>query len=781
MTDKKKVPFEGPVDSNLWLIGEAPGAEEVKQMRPFVGGAGKTLSSALAQAGIARSATRLCNLCKVRPPKNQFSRLAKEEIEEGLNELKWEVLKHEPNVLVCLGAVPTKYLAGKKGITKWRGSVLWSDELNCKIVLTYHPSFIQRGQWKAMPLMIKDLKKAKAESKFPKLERRERNLIIAPHFNQTMDYIHNLHSAEKLSFDIETTRGETYMTCIGLAPSADEAICIPFVDTKGGSFYSVEQEAALLSSLRKLLTSPSVGKIAQNAQFDMTVLKWRYNIPVSPLILDTMIGWHSVYPELPKSLATQVSVYTDHPYYKHWSSHGSIKLWEYNATDAILTFECAEKLEKDMREFGVWDFYHRFMHDLIFPLIDMQILGVRIEQEVIDVVKEEYITEGDKERAQLLGMLGVDLNVNSPQQVASLLYDKLGLPTKKNKKTGNPTTSKKALRDLASQNPEYSELIDLILSLRHRSKMQGTYFDLGLREGRVHTSYNIGGRIKDPKTGEVVGAPETGRLSSSKSIIFSSGTNLQNIPHGVVRRAFVPDPRKKWARVDLSQAEARVVAYLAESLRMIEVFETGQDIHQLTADAFPSDWDPTKIGEEYKIADNPRRHFAKKHVHAFNYGEGPRTFASHAGIPVALGKRLRNSYFNQFPRIETWHQLMNKKIHKTRLLENPYGRKRAFFSPSGGSLLRQALAYIPQSTVADTLNLALIRLHKWLPSINAQLLLQVHDEFDIQYPPDELPTLLKLIHKACHIPITIHGRTFIIPHEVEIGDNWQDLTAVEEL
>ncbi|KKL20111.1 hypothetical protein LCGC14_2458750, partial [marine sediment metagenome] len=286
--------------------------------------------------------------------------------------------------------------------------------------------------------------------------------------------------------------------------------------------------------------------------------------------------------------------------------------------------------------------------------------------------------------------------------------------------------------------------------------------DKGGKDGRMRCSYVIGGT-------------ETGRLSSRKSV-FGTGSNLQNVPPGVCRRMFVPDKGKVFLQPDLSQAEARVVAYLAEETSMIGVFDRGEDIHQLTADTLPKDFVPS--GSAYLNVDNPKRLFAKKHVHAFNYGEYTKAFAERAGIPILLAETIRGKYFDTFPNIRAWQLRIQSELGKSKTMTTPLGRKRTFFGRWGEQLFREAYAYVPQSVVGDVLNYAMIRLYRDVPEI--EFMLQIHDAFVIQCTNHSsvIQARIGQIREAFNIPISICGRELVIPIEIKVGDNWEDMEKI---
>ena len=354
--------------------------------------------------------------------------------------------------------------------------------------------------------------------------------------------------------------------------------------------------------------------------------------------------------------------------------------------------------------------------------------------------------------------IGRVLNVMSPKQLKELLYDELNLPPQYKKGTTKLTTNEEALDSLRKKSP--SPIFDLILTIRGNRKLLGTYLaDKGGEDGRMRCSYIIGGT-------------ETGRLSSRQSV-FRSGTNLQNIPKGVCRRMFVADEGKVFVQADLSQAEARVVAYLSEEEKLIDLFGEGVDVYKQVAS-----WIFNKpISEITTGGKETDREIAKHLIHASNYGIGSRTFARVAGVSEGEAKRLLQRYFDTFPKIKAWHLRIQSALGKSRTMTTPMGRKRTFFGLWGDQLFREAYAFVPQATVADVLNLAIIKFHEKFPDI--EVMLQIHDAFVIQVSENTLKSdYVNALTNAFDIPIYIAGRTLKIPIDLKSGKNWDEMEVV---
>jgi len=748
------VPYQGPTDAKIYIVGEAPGEEEERQGIPFCGGAGRILDKMLMDVGIVRGECRIANVMRVRPPQNNFGhfyfdkrlRTPKPELEEGRRYLLEDIERCRPNVVCLLGNEALVALFGHRGITDWRGSILLHHRLNVKVVPTIHPAMVMR-QWDFAPLVLFDLRRVKEESLSAEYRIPHRNFLVAPVFEQVMEWLEKLRRCKRIAFDVETTG--VRLDCIAFADSPFSAISIPFTYSRGTEtidYWTEEEEIEIMKRIKEVLEDEKVEKVAQNAQFDCVILATNAPyIVVRNLVLDTMCGHHTCYPELPKGLDVLCSIYTRQPYYKHWANTGdSFKFWEYNAMDACVTYECATAIEKEMREFGVYDFYYRVVHPLIDILGDMQVRGVKIDNEVREQAYDECRLVVLKKEEELRELVGREVNVMSPKQLKELLYEDMKLPPRISRMRGTETTDEEALLALSAQYP--SKIFDLILDIRRNRKLMGTYLT---NEGeRMKCSYVIGGT-------------ETGRLSSRESV-FGTGTNLQNIPKGVCRRMFVADEGRLFVEADLSQAEARIVAYLAREEKLIRLFEEGGDIHSQVAE-----W----VGVP--------RGLAKRLVHASNYGIGVRTFAHHAGIKEGQAREALQKYFDTFPRIRMWQLQIQADLSKSRILETPMGRKRVFFGRWGEQLFREAYSFIPQSTVADVLNLALINISRMRPEW--EIMLQIHDAFVIQVSEqEEKLEIVGELRKAFDIPLTIEGRTFVIPIDIKCGKNWEEMEKIKE-
>ena len=489
-----------------------------------------------------------------------------------------------------------------------------------------------------------------------------------------------------------------------------------------------------------------------------------YNMEVDTLhcyASNKIIVHNCVYPELKKGLAFLCSIYTNRPYYKDMP--GSIGntpdiLWTYNCLDTVVTWECAMKIRKEAEEFGTLKFYQENSHKLIKPLIQMQRRGVLIDIEKRKRIDENLELDISNMCSRLHKAVGHELNPLSPKQMKEFLYDELKLPQQIDDKTGNPTVDGEALDVLFKKynNPVFK----LIQDIRKVRKLLSTYIRADIDpDERMRCSYVITGT-------------ETGRLSS-RSSVYGRGTNLQNIPRGdIVRSIFIPDVGRIFINADLSQAEARVVAYLSGEERLQNLFsDPTQDIHKKNA--------AMVFSKGIKEVTQDERQLAKTLVHAANYGIGPRTFAKHIGKDEGTARELLNQYYSLYPAIKRWHLEVQDKLGKTRIMRTPLGRARMFFGRWGQDLVREAIAYVPQSLVSDIINLGIINSFYNLPP-EWELILQVHDAILMQVPektPHE--QIVRFIKHYFEFPVEINGKQMIIPVDIKWGKTWAKMEKME--
>lgn len=781
----------GPLTSRIYIVGEAPGQTEVIRGLPFVGPAGNVLWSNLLNRGIRREQCRVNNVIHHMLKGNSWLNATPQEIEEGAKDLRIDILACKPSLILALGGGVLQVLSGKRGIDNWRGSVLLFEDgatgFRCNLLPTYHPARLFHKP-KDSPLFYFDLGKVRKLADGSIFEPTPTHVAIRPTSTDVQAYTQFLREQPRIAFDIETfpdlDNRLARAKCIAFAHSSTEGMCIPMTKEYWGNNYDL-----VMGCIKEVLEN-EVPKEGQNGQYDIAVLRAAHGIQVRNYDFDTMCAQHIAYPELPKSLATLCSIYTNRPYYKFMrgATDDSV-LWEYNAIDALVTFEAATNLRLELEEHGTLEFYRTVVHPLIDLMIELQERGVRVDLVQMHKLKMMERLKFAASRTELWERVGWPCNPFSPKHLQHLLYEQLGLP--KVVKDGKVSTDKIALRKLKAKvnNP----IFDLVLECRRALKQDSTYLSFAnIRNGRMHTSYNIGGKVTDQDDGRTKSAPETGRLSSSTSIVYFSGANLQNQTRGLLRSIYLPETDEVLLEADLSQAEARVVAYEANDPLMIRVFEEGLDIHminsELIAKAAPEVLE--RYGGSMKEL---RNNFAKQHVHAFNYLEGPYMFSERAGVSRVVGERIRGAYYERYSGLRAWHQKVETALRSglaewkvpVRTLRNLLGRIRLFFGRLDEGTLREAVAFVPQSTIGDLLNIQFLECWRECKQrgLVAKPLLQVHDSQVWSCPRAELSTLAGLIKAKADIELTTSDglRKFKVPVELKVGENWGEMKEYKDV
>lgn len=758
---------EGPSNAKIVFVGEAPGKHEAESGRPFVGPAGQTFDNLLRSAGLIREEVYVTNVAKVRPPGNRFR--AKyyvkgkptDELLHCYDQLKKEIETVNPNLIVPMGNEPLRALTGKDKITNWRGSIL-DSELG-KVIPTFHPSAVNRN-WGYYPLSLFDFYRIADQSKFPELDVPDPTINVARNITELEKFYTELtklgHAGNLLSFDIETFN-RTEIDCIGFCASPDWAVVVPLCHSDGSPYWSLQDEMQVWRMIASMLADPKIPKVAQNANFDITVLE-RYGCPTKGLYMDTMCAHSVVYAELPKGLDTLTSIYTKFPYFKDQSK---VARWHYNGMDAIATHVVANELCKELKDFGVESFYFDFIHLLVNAYREMGNRGLKVDMKTraeVDKTLSERMKELKEEWAQVTGK---ELNLNSSKQLLNYYYGELGYHEYKNRSTGRPTLNDEAAQRLYRKYNDKS--LPILLEYRKLSKCLSTYVrSIVDPDERMRTEYKVFGT-------------ETGRLSSSKCFT-GHGTNLQNLYRpdndpsgGLIRAFYIPSTKGRvFIQADLSGADARVVGLVTGDPGLLDIFtDPNKDYHTISASLFFG----IPVGQVSKA----QRQIAKAGNHASNYDVSFKTLALTLAIPENEAKAILATYHNTYPMVRQWHREVQYTLKtNNRVLTTPMGRKRTFFGRWGDSLFKEAYAFIPQSTVGDVIHKGLLNLRRKLPS-SCEVVQNVHDSLVIECPRSIVKDIGHMAKECMEFPITYKDRELIIPVDLEVGDNLKDKEDLE--
>ena len=785
------VPGSGPLGAKIMIIGEAPGEHEDRMAQPFVGGSGQLLTQMLQAVGIDRRECYMTNVVKTRPPGNNFGYYYEDKsrrkpsmlLDRAYQELHDEIKKVNPNIIICLGAESLRACTQKKSIENWRGSILKACTGH-KCIGTYHPSYILK-MYKHRPIVEFDLKRAKDQSTFRDISYQPPKFEILPTYDTTIHRLGWLREHKpRISLDVESSG--RVIRCLGIGwaesnPGEVSAICIPFAcrkgftrnpkilmmpstdqDFTGTSYWSLEEERAILLELEKIFLDPDIPKVLQNFPFDAELLWKEFGLHIRGLYMDTMVAQHCCYSELPKSLDFLTSIYTEIPYYADYDASNDEQTFIYNAFDCVATVRASYRLDQELEQLGLSRFYHNHAQPEMEALARLQNRGLPVSEHERSRMRTTLQEQVNKTQQLISQKLGEDFNPRSPVQMKKLLYEELNLPEVINRKTKKVTTDAKALEKLVTKHPQHAELLNGITEFKTNERLIKRFLSSPLRNGRLYTSFNATGTV-------------TGRISSSENI-WGEGDNLQNINRGEVRRIFACNDDQWWIKVDLSQAEARGVAWLAKIRVLIERWhdDPSFDIHT---------WNAAE--NIYKVPTDTvtkaQRYMSKCGVHGGNYGLRENTAAAIYKVPVEEARRAIEGYQQAVRINENYWKPIQAQILSTRMLRSPLGRLRIFFDRINDETFRSAYSTLPQSLVADIIGRALYVLDPLLRPFKTYPISQVHDEINFICPKRELPAVMPLILNVMQMPVDFSEyngvkEPLIIPAEASYGPNWLEQT-----
>jgi len=772
------VPPIGDRHSQIVIVGEAPGETEIAEGVPFVGQSGVLLSTLLHTAGIVRNHCYITNVVKERPTKNNIKIFL--DVEKGKvtdeylayeEQLKAELSETTANVIIAVGGTALYALTRQEGVMKWRGSVLESTLLpGRKVIPIIHPASAMRA-YNFRHFILADLRKALHESKTPDITRPKYTIHMQPSFVQIETYIKAL--PKTVAFDIEVMNQE--VSCLTIANSPTESMCIPFV-TRQGEYFPAEQEAQVLKLIGAMLEDDSITKVMQNGSFDASFMNDRYNIRTTN-IDDTMIAQGLITPEFPKGLGFLCSMYTDQEYYKddgkEWFKNpvgDESAFWRYNAIDAMTLLTIFPQQVKELHRLSLWDTYDSHRR-LIQSLMYIQRHGIRMDTEAMALKEKTAALDIELLLAKLEELAGMPLNPNSPKQLSDYFYIRKGIAPYKAK--GRPTTNEKAMMRLAKRGFPEAEIIVKIRKLR---KLCNTYLNAKLdKDNYLRCAMNPIGTV-------------TGRLASSKTI-FGTGMNMQNQPSIMKQYMLLGDaggPEMVGFNVDLGGAENRIVANMGPVPAMLQAFKEGIDVHCLTASRIFSHFRGTKVhwtdisrdatsAPEIGDGMTSERQWGKKMNHSSNYGITAYGLSEAFSIKKVVAATLLDVYHKTYPEIRGCYQRTIEELLKgTRSISNPLGRSRVFYDRMGDSLLQDAYAWPPQSTIADIINRYGLNhiyenqdIYKELELLN-----QVHDSIVFQIPLSvgwqNIGYMIRELVKSLTRPIQWKAQTFSIPLDVDV-------------
>ncbi len=453
---------------------------------------------------------------------------------------------------------------------------------------------------------------------------------------------------------------------------------------------------------------------------------------------------------------------------------GQLSQWEreqvYNGLDCAITHEVWQCIHPSLN--NQTNATYQFSKELQGPVLEMRLRGILVDQVRKNQVIEEFhdlleLLEHNLEQIVLNGVGMHYFNWRSGPDLQRLFYDKLQIPVIK--KAGRPTVDRNALEKMENY------LIARPL-VRHIMAMRdiGKKLDLLRTEidpdGRIRTSYNIAGTT-------------TGRFSSSMSE-FGTGGNLQNVEESL-RSIFIADKGMKFAKFDAKSGESYVVGAIEWNLfkdpRYLDACESG-DPHTATARiCWPSLPWTGNLHKDKETAETPYyRHYTyrfmcKKLGHGSNYGGKAETLSSQAKLPISVVTDFQPKYFRAFPAHLQWQDHVEHTLRMQGQLTTLTGRRRQFWGRrSSPEVLREAIAYDPQGSLADIVNAAMLRLWRQRTAI---VMMQDHDAITFMYPEEREDEIVPKLARALPQKVELqHGRNLEIPYDCKVGWNRGDFS-----
>lgn len=521
-----------------------------------------------------------------------------------------------------------------------------------------------------------------------------------------------------------------------------------------GENYFVKGEFTEL--LKPLLEDSNCKKVFYDAKHNYYVLK-ENNITLSGIDYDVLLASYVKDPNRSHLIESQALDFLNH-----------IMSEKSEVTSELLASACAYACDEVYSIYNLAEYWEKNLNEqeqklvkeveipLTTVLAKMEYTGVAIDVSYLKSLSEFMTSKLAEIEDFIYQLAGGPFNINSPKQVAEVLYDRLGIKSKKRKRS----TSAEILEELSN---EY-EICDFILQHRKFSKLRSTYTDslptlISKRDGRIHTTYNQATTV-------------TGRLSSSNP-------NLQNIPirseeGNKIRNAFCPQDKENYMMLsaDYSQIELRLLAHVANDEHLIEAFNNDIDVHALTA---------SKVFEvPIEEVTKDMRRKAKAVNFGIVYGQSKYGLAKSLNISNDQAGQFIDKYFESYPKIKQYMIEKVDYVHEYGYVETLYGRKRylgAELSSANYQIRefaeRAAINQPLQGTAADLIKMAMIKIDEELTKKNlkSKMVMQVHDELVFEAAKDEIEELKFIVKNGMEM-----GQPFKVPLEVDIncGASWKE-------
>ena len=595
----------------------------------------------------------------------------------------------------------------------------------------------------------------------------EKSYHLVDSVEQIEDFIQKASQQKVIALDTETT---------SLDPRAADLVGIAFSWKKDEAYYlpapqDFEACKVWLKQFANLFENQDIEWVGQNFKYDINVLR-RYDVLWKAPYFDTLVAMYVLHPTAKKDLSSLSEQFLEYQMQsietligkkgRNQKSMADIPVedvLQYAAEDADVTFQLKEILEKELIKEEQDELFRKIDNPLVLVLAKMEYEGVNLDVDFLEKYSKELEKAIQKAAENIYAGAGMEFNIASPKQLGEVLFDHMKLDEKAKKtKTGQYKTGEDVLLKLQHKDP----IIQDILIFRELSKLKSTYADalpkLILEEtGHIHTSFNQ----------TVV---STGRLSSNQP-------NLQNIPirtkiGRMIREAFIPrNEDYVLLAADYSQIELRIVAALSGDETMIQAFKDNKDIHSATA---------AKVYalDEEEVTSEQRRN-AKAVNFGIIYGQSAFGLSETLGISRGEAKAIIDSYFLQYPSIQTYMDETIEFAKEHGYVETLKGRKIVLDNINSANFTvrgfaeRLAINARIQGSAAEMIKIAMIQIQETMEQkqMKSRMILQVHDELIFDVHKDEKEVLREMVIDLMQNAMTLTNDVPVIV-DTGFGENW---------
>jgi DNA polymerase-1 len=519
---------------------------------------------------------------------------------------------------------------------------------------------------------------------------------------------------------------------IGVAAAADEALLVP------------------LDAVRELLEDAVIPKRVHDLKGALRVLE-SHGVALRDATDDVMLYSYLVNPTHATHRLGDVAA--------RFGAGSMRESGDRQVTEAAhATYALAATMREEVDSLGARRVYEEIDLPLVPILLRMEKAGVRIDSGVLSKMAEQLSADMQRIGEEIFSLAGQRFNINSPKQLGDVLFNKMGLPRPLKYGKGKViSTAQDVLEELAAHN----DVPRLVLEYRQLAKLKSNYADslplLADGEGRVHTTFNQVGTA-------------TGRLSSTNP-------NLQNIPIRTelgreIRAAFIAAPGCVLLSADYSQIELRLLAHFSADPLLVKAYQTGQDIHTLTA--------AEVFGVPAETMNKETRNRAKAVNFGIVYGISPFGLAAQLGIEQNEARLYIETYFERYSGVRTYIDRMLEETRHEQMVRTIFGRVRPIpdiqsrNANQRGFAERTAINTPLQGTAADLIKLAMIRIDRRLTEekLKTRMTLQVHDELVFDVPEDEVEPVSAMVRHEMEHVIEL---SVPLVADVGVGANWRDL------